>query len=71
MALLGGSVFLLGRAIRGTSPLFIKIRMLLWRGFAAITKSSDKAAALIISAASQRAGLKRLFHKIAFWKHTA
>ncbi len=69
MALLGGTVFLLGRGIRGTPSLFLKIRTVLWRIFAALTKGSDKAASTIISISSQKAGVKRLYHKMAFWKH--
>ena len=70
IALLGGSVYLLGRAIRGTPSLFHRAHQFLQQASAAIRKIADRAAAPVISIASLKAGLDRLFVQIAFWKHT-
>jgi hypothetical protein len=70
IALLGGTVYLLGRAIRGTRPLFHRVLKLLQRAFGVVRMIADRAAAPVIFIASLKAGLGRMFDKIAFWKHT-
>lgn len=70
IALLGGTVFLLGKGIHGAPPLFLKIRTFIWRFFAALIKGSDKAAGVVIAARSQQTGAQRISQRLAFWKRT-
>lgn len=68
MALLGGSVYLLSKGIRGLPPLAHKIGNGVRRVSTVAIKSSDKIAAPLIYVSSRKAGIDQFFRRIAFWK---
>jgi hypothetical protein len=68
MALVGGVVFLLGKAIGGTPDVFHKLHGLILKGSAALHTLSDKLAAPVIQVGGMKAGWDRLWDLIAFWK---
>jgi hypothetical protein len=71
LALLGGSVYLLARGIKGLPSLAHRAQEGIARLSAAIHHFADLAAKPVINVASAKAGWDRFLDKLAFWKHSA
>ena len=70
LALLGGTVFVLSKGIRGLPGLADQILAGIQRVHVFLQRMSDRVSAPIISVASSKAGLDRFFDQVAFWKHS-
>jgi hypothetical protein len=69
IALLGGVVFGLAYGIRGLPGLSHQALAGIQRLSALLKQAADRLAAPVIAVHSQKAGLDRLWERIAFWKH--
>ena len=70
IALLGGMVFGLAYGIRGLPGMAHQALAGIQRLSALLQRAADGLAAPVIAVNSQKAGLDRLWERIAFWKHT-
>jgi hypothetical protein len=68
LALLGGMVYGLTYGIRGLPGVSHKVLEAIQRAKAVVQQAADKMAAPVISVGSQKAGLDRLWERVAFWK---
>jgi hypothetical protein len=71
MALLGGTVYLLGRGIRGLPRQAHRAQAAVWNLSALARRVADRIAQPVIGVTSAKAGLDRLLEKIAFWRHSS
>jgi hypothetical protein len=71
LALLSGMVFILARGIQGLPGVAHQALAAIHRLSAALQNAADRLAAPVIAVNSQKAGLDRLWDRIAFWKHTS
>lgn len=69
LAVFGGSVYLLGRGIKGLPPLSHKVQRLVDHAAHMVHKAADASARPLIVVASQKAAWDRFTDFIAFWKH--
>jgi hypothetical protein len=71
IGILGGLVYLSGRGIRGLPKAAHKAQSAAWRMSDMAKSASDKIAQPVISVDSAKAGVDRIWHRLAFWKRSA
>jgi hypothetical protein len=69
LAILGGLAYGMGRGIRGLPGVSHQALAGIQRLSALAQQAADRLAAPVIAVNSQKAGLDRLWERIAFWKH--
>ncbi len=71
IAILGGSVYLMSRSIRGLPRQAHRAQDGMWRVAALARRVTDQIAKPVIGVASAKSGWDRLWDRLAFWKHSS
>ncbi len=71
IAILGGSVYLMSRGIRGLPRQAHRAQDGMWRLSALARRLSDRIASPVMDVASAKAAWDRLWDRLAFWRHSS